>query len=111
MLGEQIAKRSNMAAVALLTCKVSVADLQGVEHTVEVTAGSVYEAIAAALAIFRGDEWADQIGTGLTTVSVNAQQPAIEHQVRIQDFLAWLRKKGGSPGEVALRAKLEKMLA
>ena len=29
----------------LPTCKVSVVDLQGVEHTVEVTAGSVYEAI------------------------------------------------------------------
>jgi hypothetical protein len=85
--------------------------LQGVEHTVEVTAGSVYEAIAAALAIFGGDEWVGQLGTGLTTVNVNVQQPAIEHHVRIQDFLAWLRKKGGSPAEAALRAKLEKMLA
>jgi hypothetical protein len=30
--------------------------------------------------------------------------------VRVQDFLAWLARKGGSPAEVALRSKLSKML-
>ena len=54
---------------------LSVADLQGIRHTVEVTAGSVYEAVAAALATPRGDKWIGQIGTGLTTVSVKVQQP------------------------------------
>ena len=39
-------------------------------HLMLVTAGSVYEAVAAALAVLRGDEWVGQIGTGLTTVSV-----------------------------------------
>jgi hypothetical protein len=78
----------------------------GVEHTVEVTAGSVYEAVAAALAVFRGDGWVGQITTGLTTVSVKVQQPAIEHQVKIQDFLAWLGKKAGSPAEIALNKKM-----
>jgi len=71
-----------------------------------VAGGSVYEAIAAALAAFRGDEWVGQIGTGLTTVSVTVQQPAIEHRVRVQDFLAWFKKKSGSPAEVALRDRL-----
>ena len=45
-----------MSAVALRTCKVSVADLEGIEHSVEVTAGTLYEAVAAALAAFREDE-------------------------------------------------------
>jgi len=76
---------------------VSVADLEGVEHTVGVTAAILYEAVAAALATFREDEWVGQIGNGLTTVSVTVQQPAVQHQVRVKDFLAWLRKKGGSP--------------
>jgi hypothetical protein len=77
--------------------------LHGVEHTVEVTAGSVYEAVAAALAVLRGDEWVGQIGTGLTTVSVKVQQPAIEHQVKIQDFLAW----GGKEGRLTRRDRAQ----
>jgi len=88
--------------VALRTCLVSVSDLDGIEHTVEVT---------AALAAFREDEWVGQIGNGLTTVSVTVHQPAVEHHVRVKDFLGWLKKKGGSPAEVARREKLSKMLA
>ena len=97
--------------MALRTCMVSVSDLDGIEHTVEVTAPSLYEAVAAALAAFREDEWVGQIGHGLTTVSVTVQQPAVEHHVRVKDFLAWLERRGGSPAEVALREKLGKMLA
>jgi len=91
-------------------CTVSVSDLEGIEHTVEVTAATLYEAVAAALAAFRDDEWVGQIGNGLTTVNVIVQQPAVEHHVLVKDFLAWLKKKGGSPPEVALREKLGKML-
>jgi hypothetical protein len=72
---------------------VSVSDLEGIEHTVEVTAATLYEAAAAALAAFRDDEWVEQIGNGLTTVSVSVQQPAVEHHVRVKDFLARLNKK------------------
>src|SRR6266849_2688061 len=42
-----------MVSVALKTCKVSCFDLKKVKHTVEVSAGSVYEAVAQALRIFR----------------------------------------------------------
>jgi hypothetical protein len=50
-------------------------------------------------------------GIDSTTVSVTVQEPAVEHHERVKDFLAWLKKKGGSPAEVALREKLTKMLA
>jgi hypothetical protein len=66
--------------------------------------------VAAALAAFREDEWVSQIGNGLTTVNVTVQQPAVEHHLRIKDFLARLEKKGSSPAEVSLREKLTKML-
>ena len=91
-------------------CKVSVSDLQGIEHTVEVTAATLYEAVAAALAAFRDDEWVDQIGNGLTTVRITVQQLAVQHHVRVKDFLAWLRKRSGSPAEMVLRQKLMRML-
>jgi hypothetical protein len=97
--------------VALRTCSVSVADLEGVQHTVEVTAATLYEAVAAALAALREDEWVSQIGNRLTTVSVMVQQPAIQHQVRVKDFMVWLEKRSGSPAEMILREKIRKMLA
>lgn len=48
--------------MALKTCRVSCVNFQGVEHAVEVSAGSLYEAVAQALRIFRDNEWIEDIG-------------------------------------------------
>jgi hypothetical protein len=45
--------------MAVRTCKVSCRDPQGVEHSVEVSAQSVFEAVAQALRVFREYEWCD----------------------------------------------------
>jgi len=50
-----------LAEVALKTCRVSCVELGGVEHAVEVTAGSLYEAVAQALRIFRDNDWIESI--------------------------------------------------
>jgi hypothetical protein len=57
-------------SVALKTCKVSCFDLRGVEHAVEVCVGSVYEAVAQALRIFRDNEWVEDIGRCQTPIFV-----------------------------------------
>jgi hypothetical protein len=41
---------------------VSCRDLAGTEPAVEATAESLYEAVAQALAIMRGDVWVEEIG-------------------------------------------------
>ena len=46
-----------MLHVPLRTCKVSVSDVDGVEHSVEVTAETLYGAAAAALVAFHDDAW------------------------------------------------------
>ena len=51
--------------MALRSCLVSCRDLAGTEHAVEVTAESLYEAVAQALGILRGDMWVEEIGEGL----------------------------------------------
>jgi hypothetical protein len=76
--------------VALKTCKVSCFDLNQVEHMVEVSAASVYEAVAQALRIVRDNEWVDDIGHGQTSIVVKVKHPEIEHTVRVQDFERWL---------------------
>jgi len=91
-------------------CKVSVRDVRDVEHTVDVTAESLYEAVASALAAFERDSWVEEIAQGLNTVSVLVQQPAVKHEIKMQHFLSWLERKGGSPAEVMLREKVAKLL-
>ena len=94
----------------LRTCKVSVTDIQDVEHSVEVTAATLYEAVATALAALQQDNWVGEIGQGLTTVTVVVQQPPVRHEVKMKDFLSWLGRQGGSPAEIILREKIGKML-
>ena len=57
----------------------------------EVTADSVYEAVAQGLRIFRENAWVHEMGRGLTTVKVLVKQPEVEHRVWIQDFERWMR--------------------
>jgi len=77
---------------------------------VEVTAETLYEAIATALAALHQDTWVGEIGQGFTTVSVLVQQPPVKHEIKMQDFVSWLGRQGRSPAEVVLKQKLEKIL-
>ena len=84
--------------------------MREIEHTIDVTAETLYEAIAAALAALQQDSWVEEIAQGLNTVSVLVQQPPIKHEVKMKDFLSWLGRPGGSPAEVTLRERVRKML-
>jgi hypothetical protein len=99
-----------LADVGLKTCRVSCVDLRGIEHAIEVTAGSLYEAVAQALRIFRENEWIEGIGPGQTPISVKVKQPEIEHTVRVQDFECWLEAAPRSPAEMALKNRLRELL-
>ena len=83
--------------MALGSCVVSCRDLAGTEHAVEVTAESLYEAVAQALGILRGDIWVEEIGEGLTELKVRVKQPAVEHRVRMEDFRRWLESPCAGP--------------
>jgi hypothetical protein len=63
--------------VGLRTCIVSYCDLKGVEYAVEVTADSLYEAVAQGLRVFRANDWIDEVGRGQTTISVVVRQPEV----------------------------------
>jgi hypothetical protein len=58
----------------------------GVEHTVEVSADSLYEAVARGLAAMRDADWAGEIGHGQTTISVVVRQPELERKVLMRDL-------------------------
>jgi len=93
------------------TCRVSCVDLGGIEHTVEVTAGSLYEAVAQGLRIFRDNDWVERIGRGQTAILVKVKHLEIEHMVRVQDFERWLEASPCSPAEMILKNRLRELLA
>ena len=97
--------------MVLRTCTVAVKDIRDVEHSIEVTAETLYEAIATALAALQQDNWVGEIGQGFATVTVLVQPPPVKHEVKMKDFVSWLGRQGRSPAEVVLKQKLEKILA
>ena len=94
----------------LRACKVSVTDMRDIEHTIDITAETLYEAVAAALAVLQQDSWVGEIAQGLNTVGVLVQQPPVKHEVKMKDFVSWLGRQGRSPAEVILKQKLERIL-
>jgi uncharacterized protein (UPF0210 family) len=99
-----------LSRVVLRTCTVAINDIRDVEHSIEVTAETLYEAIASALATLQQDSWVGEVGQGFTVVTVVVQQPPVKHEVKMKDFVSWLGRQGRSPAEVIMKQKLEKIL-
>ena len=68
--------------------------MEGVSHTVEVTAATLYEAVAQ----------------GLNMVKVSVTDVRVEHEVKLMDFTKWLDRTGGSPREVNDRHRIRSIL-
>ena len=92
------------------SCKVTIQDMDGVTHTVEVTAETLYEAVALGMAAIRTDEWVTGIAQGLNPVKVRVTNVAVEHEVRLMDFTQWLERAGGSPREMSDRKRIRSIL-
>jgi hypothetical protein len=73
-----------------------IQDSDGVSHTVEVTAASLYEAVAQGLASFRGNDWVTDVGERFGIVKVSVAEVRVEHEVKLKDFTAWLERSGKS---------------
>jgi hypothetical protein len=66
-------------------CRVTATDPEGVEHSVEVSAESLYEALALAICALRQDDWSPPPGL---RVRVAVRQPVVEHVVEMRRFEA-----------------------
>ena len=95
------------------TCRVS--DQDGVEHSVEVIAESLYEAVARGLKAFHASPWVGEIGEGLTTVTVEVREPIpekpeVRHHVHMKDFRQWLEARGATPAQITARDRVRDIL-
>ena len=84
-------------------CKVVCRDSEGIEHAVNVTGESLYDAVAQGLRFFRASEWVNPI-------TVKVKEPEIEHRVRVRAFEAWLERTNRSPKEMAGKQRIRDRL-
>ena len=63
------------------SCRVTIQDMDGVSHTVDVTAATLYEAVAHGLAALRANEWVAGIAEGLNVIKVSVSDVRVEHEV------------------------------
>jgi hypothetical protein len=92
------------------SCRVTITDMEGVAHTVEVTASTLYEAIALGPSAIRGNKWVTGIPDGFNPVKVRVLDIPVDHEVRLKDFTKWLERRGNSPKEVTDRKKVRDIL-
>lgn len=83
----------------LRQCRISVKDMNDVEHVVTVSASSLFEAVALGLAQIKKSEWVADIATGLNVVTVELPEASVKHQVVMKHF----EKMAGQAGKVAAR--------
>src|ERR1700722_9818768 len=79
-------RKCYLSSMPVRTCRVTCRDAEGVEHTAEVTAQSLFEAVAQALRVFREHDWSNGPDSGSASVVVSIKEPEVEHRVRIRDF-------------------------
>lgn len=96
--------------MAVRCCKVTVKDVEGVAHTVDVTASTLYEAVALGMAAVRSEGWANGIAMGLNSVKVRVTNVAVEHEIQLKEFTKWLEKTSGSPREMSDRKRVKSIL-
>jgi hypothetical protein len=96
--------------VAVRTCRVTCTDPRGVEHTIQVSAQTLYEAVAQALRIFREDTWCQDLSLAERS-QPRGQEPAVERRVRIKDSTNWLDSAGKTPAGMTIKSRLREVLA
>src|SRR5262245_59082010 len=92
-------------------CRITCVDIESVEHSVEVSAESLYEAVAHGLCALKSNPWVGEIGEGLTTVTVEVREkPAVAHRVYMKDFRRWLDASGSTPAQMTARERVRTIL-
>ena len=82
----------------------------GTEHAVEVEAETLYDAVGLAIARFEAAP-SDVLGTSPRgPFRVEVRQPTTTHTLQYAAFAKWLNEPFGQPRDLAIRAKLKKLL-
>src|SRR4051794_40739633 len=93
---------------AARTRMVSFTDSEGLQHSVEVAAESLYEAAVLAIKAFREHDCEPDIASRL---AVEVTPPSVTHTVTVQKVRDWLDGSAKSPKEKVRKESLERVLS
>lgn len=91
-------------------CSVILTDIRGVRHSVDVTAESVFEAAALALAAMRRSAWLDTPGRA-SRLEIAVYEPVVKHTLTVEQVERWLDGATSSPNEKVKKDRLKGMMA
>jgi hypothetical protein len=92
------------------SCRVSFTDLDGIRHSVEVEADSLYEAAVLGLKALKKGSWVAEIGAG-TRITIQVVEPPVEHFLMYAQLQRWLNGAVTNPAEAVRKKRLREMLA
>jgi hypothetical protein len=98
------------AGLVTSPCRVSFTDSAGITHTVSVSASSLYEAAALALAEFEKCGFTIMIAGPATKLTVAVEAPTTTHVLTVAKLQSWLDTNGKSPREQAAKVTLRQLL-
>jgi len=90
----------------MATCIVSYLDTEGLRHTVEVEAGSLFEAAALAVRTFRQH---DCEPGALSELEVEIRS-SVTHTVTLKKIHSWLTGGAKTPKDAVLKERLRELL-
>jgi hypothetical protein len=91
------------------TCLVTVTDVRGIRHTVEVQAETLYEAAALALQALRAARWVEDLGPA-TRLEVEVPEPSVKHSVTVQQLRRWAEASAITPADRIRKDQVKAML-
>jgi hypothetical protein len=84
--------------------------MEGVSHSVEVTAGTLFEAVTEGLAANQESDWVASVAQGLNVVKVSVANVRVEHEVKMPEFKKWLERAGRLAAEIGSRKRVREIL-
>jgi hypothetical protein len=93
-------------------CVVTFQDSEGIQHSVQVAAESLYEAAVLALREFKASRFGgDALPGPATRLTVEVRTPATSHELTVKRLENWLSASPKSPREQAVKIRLRELLS
>ena len=97
--------------MSISKCIVRLKDCHDTEHSVEVYAESLYEAVLRGLNRLQDIAWESNTGETINRVEVEIHQTPTRHIVDVQKLLRWIQEKSMYPAQETRKAKLRELLS
>jgi len=96
--------------MSISKCIVRLRDCHDTEHSVEVYAESLYEAVLRGLSRLQDVGWESDTNETIKRVEVEIRQEPTRHVVDVPKLLKWVEQNSMYPGQETRKEKLRKLI-